>query len=83
MYRGVLVRRDRFALALMSSTQLPLVPAITTLATADGHRRASTAAALIGGAGLSTLFFPVLGLRLRGDLCAQPAAQADPAARKR
>jgi Kef-type K+ transport system membrane component KefB len=68
LYRNVLVRRDRVALALMCSTQLPLVLAITTLATAGGHMRASTAAALVGGAVLSTLFFPVLGLRLRGDL---------------
>jgi hypothetical protein len=68
LYRGVLGRRDRAALALMSSTQLPLVLAITALATADGHMRASTAAALVGGAVLSTLFYPVLGLRLRGDI---------------
>jgi hypothetical protein len=30
--------------------------------------RASTAAALIGGAVLSTLCYPVIGLRLRGDI---------------
>jgi Kef-type K+ transport system membrane component KefB len=68
LYRSALGRRDRIALALMSSTQLPLVLAITTLATAGGHMRASTAAALIGAAVLSTLIFPVLALRLRGDL---------------
>jgi Kef-type K+ transport system membrane component KefB len=68
LYRTVLGRRDRLALALMSSTQLPLVLAITALAITDHHMRASTAAALVGGAVLSTLFFPVLGLRLRGDL---------------
>lgn len=67
LYRGVLDRRERVALALMSSTQLPLVLAITTLATAGGHMRASTAAALVGAAVLSTLCFPLLGLRLRGD----------------
>src|SRR5581483_754243 len=43
LYRDVLGRRDRVALALMTSTQLPLVLAITTLATATGHMRASTA----------------------------------------
>jgi Kef-type K+ transport system membrane component KefB len=68
LYRKVLDARERMALALMSSTQLPLVLAITTLATSSGHMRASTAAALIGAAVLSTLVFPVLGLRLRGDL---------------
>lgn len=68
LYRRDLDRRERTALAFMSSTQLPLVLAITTLATASGHMRASTAAALIGAAVLSTLVYPVLGLRLRGDI---------------
>jgi Kef-type K+ transport system membrane component KefB len=68
LYRHVLNQRERAALALMSSTQLPLVLAITTLAIAGGHMRPSTAAALVGAAVLSTLFFPALGLRLRGDL---------------
>jgi Kef-type K+ transport system membrane component KefB len=68
LYRRVLGRRDRIALGMMCSTQLPLVLAITTLATAEGHMRQSTAAALVGAAVLSTLVFPVLGLRLRGDL---------------
>jgi Kef-type K+ transport system membrane component KefB len=66
--RHDLGRRDRLSLALMSSTQLPLVLAITTLAINAGHMRASTAAALIGAAVLSTLVYPVLGLRLRGDI---------------
>jgi Kef-type K+ transport system membrane component KefB len=66
--RHDLGRRDRMALALMSSTQLPLVLAITTLATHAGHMRPSTAAALIGAAVLSTLVYPFLGLRLRGDI---------------
>jgi Kef-type K+ transport system membrane component KefB len=67
LYRGVLDRRERVALALMCSTQLPLVLAITTLATGTGHMRASTAVALVGAAVLSTLVFPAVGLRLRGD----------------
>jgi Kef-type K+ transport system membrane component KefB len=67
LYRAVLSRRERLALALMSSTQLPLVLAITTLATATGHMRASTAAALIGAAVLSTLIFPAAALRLRRE----------------
>jgi Kef-type K+ transport system membrane component KefB len=68
LYRHVLGRRDRVALALMSSTQLPLVLAITALATASGHMRPSTAAALVGAAVLSTLVFPVLALKMRGDV---------------
>ena len=77
LYRQVLpVLRTRRALALMCSTQLPLVLAITTLARDSGHMRASTAAALVGAAVLSTLVFPVLGLRLRGDL--DPETEAEP-----
>lgn len=68
LYRRALDGRERRALALMSSTQLPLVLAITTLAVETGHMHPSTAAALVGAAVLSTLVFPILGLRLRGDL---------------
>jgi Kef-type K+ transport system membrane component KefB len=76
LYRGVLGRRDRAALALLSSTQLPLVLAITALARASGHMRPSTAAALVGAAVLSTLTFPVLGLRVRGDLPVEPGPES-------
>ncbi len=76
LYRHVLDARERVALALLSSTQLPLVIAITTVATASGHMRTSTAAALVGAAVLSTLVYPVLALRLRGDLDARAALPA-------
>jgi Kef-type K+ transport system membrane component KefB len=66
LYRGILDRRGRLALAFFSATQLPLVLAITTLAQDSGHMRASTAASLVGAAVLSTLVYPILGLRLRG-----------------
>ncbi len=75
LYRDVLDARARAALALMCSTQLPLVLAITTLAVETGHMRSSTAAALVGAAVLSTLIFPILGLRLRGDLAAAEATE--------
>ena len=65
LYGDVLNRRDRVALALFTSTQLPLVLAITTVARETGHMHASTAASLVGAAVLSTLVFPILGLRLR------------------
>lgn len=65
LYRGVLGARDRAALAFYSATELPLVVAITTLATETGHMRASTAAGLVGAAMLSTLVFPFVGLALR------------------
>jgi Kef-type K+ transport system membrane component KefB len=65
LYRGVLRARERAALAVFSATELPLVVAITTLATEGGHMRTSTAAALVGAAILSTLIFPFVGMALR------------------
>ena len=67
LYGDVLNRRDRLSLAFFTSTQLPLVLAITTVARETGHMHPSTAASLVGAAVLSTLVFPILGLRLRGD----------------
>lgn len=65
LYRSVLGSRDRLALALLCATELPLVVAITTLAVESGHMRSSTSAALVGAAMISTLVFPLVGLRLR------------------
>jgi Kef-type K+ transport system membrane component KefB len=67
LYRRDLNARSRGALALLSSTQLPLVLAITALATAGGRMSPSIAADLVGAALLSTLIFPLLGLRMRGE----------------
>jgi Kef-type K+ transport system membrane component KefB len=67
LYRDVMEQRERLALAFFQSTQLPLVLAITTLARENGEMTASTAAALVCAAVLSTLFFPLIGLRLRSD----------------
>jgi len=80
LYRSVLNRRERTALALMSSTQLPLVIAITALATSSGHMRPSTAAALVGGAALTTFVFPMIALRLRGDIDTELEPLSAPAA---
>lgn len=73
LYRGALDGRDRVALACFSATQLPIVVAITTLAVDGGHMRSATAAALVGAAILSTLIFPLVGLRLRSAATAAPA----------
>ena len=61
LYRQVLPARQRAALAFYSSTELPLVVAITTIAIETGHMKSSTAAGLVGAAMLSTLIFPFLG----------------------
>lgn len=65
LYRHILGARDRAALAFYSATELPLVVAITTIATETGHMKTSTAAGLVGAAMLSTLVFPFVGLALR------------------
>jgi Kef-type K+ transport system membrane component KefB len=76
LYRGVLGARDRAALAFYSATELPLVVAITTIATESGHMKTSTAAGLVGAAMLSTLVFPFVGLALRRRSEAENAEQA-------
>jgi Kef-type K+ transport system membrane component KefB len=80
LYRGVLATRERLALAFFSATELPLVVAITTVATETGHMKSSTAAGLVGAAIISALVFPLLGLRLRRDRGrASPSPQPAPA----
>jgi len=74
LYHRRLDTRSRRALALLSSTQLPLVLAITALATAGGRMSPSIAADLVGAALLSTLIFPLLGLRMRREQPSHGAA---------
>jgi Kef-type K+ transport system membrane component KefB len=76
LYRLRLDRSERFALALFSATELPLVVAITTIAIEEGHMRAATAASLVGAAILSTAIYPLLALRLRGDRARAAPEQA-------
>ena len=80
LYRGVLALRDRTALGVFCATELPLVVAITTLAQNAGDMRASTASALVGAAIISTLAFPLLGLRLRRARPREPEDPGHPAA---
>jgi Kef-type K+ transport system membrane component KefB len=67
LYRGLLSTRDRAALAFYSATELPLVVAITTIATTEGHMKSSTAAGLVGAAMLSTLIYPFVAMALRKE----------------
>jgi Kef-type K+ transport system membrane component KefB len=80
LYTRDLARRDRIALAFFSATELPLVVAITTLAEKAGDMRASTASALVGAAIISTLIFPLLGLRIRRDRPPEPGEPPEPLA---
>ena len=65
LHRHELAARDRVALALYSSTTLPLVVAITTIAVAGGHMRSATAAALVAAGMLSVLLFPIAAVAAR------------------
>jgi Kef-type K+ transport system membrane component KefB len=65
LYRSQLNLRDRTALAFFCATELPLVVAITRIAQAHHDMRASTASALVGAAIISTMIYPLVGLRLR------------------
>ena len=66
LYRGELPAfRDRAAFGFYTATQLPLVVAITSVATETHHMRSSTASALVGAAILSTATFPLVALALR------------------
>lgn len=65
LYARKLGLKDRFALAFYSSTQLPLVVAITTIGVASGRMRPSTSAALVGAGMVSVMVFPVIASRLR------------------
>jgi Kef-type K+ transport system membrane component KefB len=78
LYRDVFNLRDRAALAFYSATELPLVVAITTIATETGHMKTSTAAGLVGAAMLSTLIYPFVGLALRRRSESEAAADAEP-----
>ena len=79
LYGKDLQLRDRAALAFYSATELPLVVAITTVAIDTGHMRLSTASALVGAAIISTLAYPLIGLRLRrGQVAEEPGAEERP-----
>ena len=76
LYRGGLDRAERKALALFSSTELPLVVAIASLGVEQGEMRPSTAVALVTAAVLSVLIFPSLAISIRRHDRPQPAEPA-------
>jgi Kef-type K+ transport system membrane component KefB len=65
LYRRDLSRAERWPLALLSSTALPLVVAITTIAVEAGQMRPENAAALVGAGMLSVFIYPLVALTLR------------------
>lgn len=63
LYRAVLTRGQRIALALHLSTQISLVVPITGIAVKRGFMSGAQGAAIVGGAILTTLLFPALARR--------------------
>lgn len=64
LYREELEAPERLRLALFSATGLPLVVAITEIGVLTGRMRTDNAAALVGGALISVLVFPLFALAL-------------------
>ncbi len=65
IYRKDLPRSDRWALALLSSTTLPLVMAVTEIGLNTQRLRPENAAALMGAAMLSVILFPIIAITIR------------------
>ena len=64
VYRKVLGRSHRLALALVQATGLPLIVVITTIGLEMESMRPSTAAALVAAGMVSVLVFPLLGFSI-------------------
>jgi Kef-type K+ transport system membrane component KefB len=65
LVRRELDLRSRFALGLLSATQLPLVVAIAEIGVRSGRLKQETAASLVGAGMASVLLFPIAALALR------------------
>ncbi len=63
LYRKVLERPKRWALAFFSATGLPIIVVITTIGVDEGRMRPVNAAALVAAGMLSVLVYPLVGLR--------------------
>jgi Kef-type K+ transport system membrane component KefB len=79
IFHKELTPRMRVSFGLLTSTTLPLLVALTTIATDDGSMQPDVAAALVGAGALSMLIFPVVAIGIyRGT----PEGQAAAAARR-
>ena len=59
-----LARRERLALGFYAATSLPIIVAVTAIATSDGRMATDTAAALVAAGMLSVLIFPAVARTL-------------------
>ncbi|GAA5037243.1 cation:proton antiporter [Microbacterium fluvii] len=59
--------RDRWAIALMGATGLPIIVAVTSIGVDEGILTSAESAVLVGAGMLSVLLFPLIAMTLRGD----------------
>jgi Kef-type K+ transport system membrane component KefB len=59
--------RDRASLALLGSTALPIIVAVTAIGVDEKILSSSNAALLVGGGMLSVLLFPLIAMSIRGE----------------
>lgn len=59
--------RDRWSLALLGATGLPVVVAVTAIGVDAGFISSSLASVLVAGGMLSVLLLPLIGMALRGE----------------
>ena len=66
--------RERWSVALLGATGLPIIVAVTEIGTDEGLIPSSTASVLVAGGMLSVLLLPLIGMTLRGerDLVSMP-----------
>lgn len=67
LYKRALPERDLLPLALLSSTTMPLVAAVTFLGVRSGDMLPENASALVGAAVLTVTVFPALAVVLRTE----------------
>lgn len=66
LYRKLLSGRERWAMALLQATALPLLVVITQIGISEHAMSAEAAAVLVGAGMLSVLIFPLLAFSLLG-----------------
>jgi len=59
--------KDRWSIAFLGATGLPIIVAVTTIGVEDKLIPATTATILVAGGMLSVLLYPLIGMLLRGD----------------
>ena len=74
---GLATRAQKVQLALYSAAGLPIIVAVTEVATSSGLLEKSTASLLVAGGALTVLLFPLWALGIRQAFgSAEPSAQA-------